>query len=196
MRASIPPSRQHKAGRGEVCHEPRAVRCASTRTCFLTGIERRRQLPTRPILSSRKSNGPFALAHDRERGDRLTASPSSFAQQLSFRFWLSLIQNGILPAPLRPGKPPSLIARANSGWHQKCIRELRLYGKRRKESGRWFASPRCRTTATDCKGLQMHYPALMKTDWLVVRIPPMIWGTLAILTGTVAAIATVLLLHG
>ena len=42
----------------------------------------------------------------------------------------------------------------------------------------------------------MHYAALMKTDWLVVRIPPLAWCTFAILAGTVAAIATVLLLRG
>lgn len=41
----------------------------------------------------------------------------------------------------------------------------------------------------------MHYAALVKTDWLVVRIPPLAWGTFAILAGTVAAIATVLLLR-
>jgi hypothetical protein len=34
----------------------------------------------------------------------------------------------------------------------------------------------------------------MKTDWLVVRIPPLAWGTFAILVGTAAAITTVLLL--
>jgi hypothetical protein len=73
---------------------------------------------------------------------------------------------------------------------------LRLYEKRRKESERWFASPRCRTTAIDLKGFKMRYPALMKTDWLVVRISSLAWGTFAILTGTVAAIATVLLLRG
>lgn len=55
--------------------------------------------------------------------------------------------------------------------------------------------PRCRTTAIDQKRFKMHYAALVKTDWLVVRIPPLAWGTFAILAGTVAAIATVLLLR-
>jgi hypothetical protein len=39
----------------------------------------------------------------------------------------------------------------------------------------------------------MHYVALMKTDWLVVRMPPMAWAWLAVLTGTMAAIVMVLL---
>jgi hypothetical protein len=108
-------------------------------------------------------------------------------------FWLSPIQNGTLGIPQCPSKLPSLIARATVERHQECMRELGLYEKRRKESERWFASPRCRTTAIDRKRCEMRYAALMKTDWLVVRIPPLAWGTFAILVGTAAAIATVLL---
>jgi hypothetical protein len=39
----------------------------------------------------------------------------------------------------------------------------------------------------------MHYAALMKTDWLVVRISPLAWASLAVLTGTIAATVMVLL---
>ena len=42
----------------------------------------------------------------------------------------------------------------------------------------------------------MHYAEPIKTVWLVVRIPPVAWASLAVAAGASAAIAIVLLIRG